>query len=471
MVGAGGKRMALGRRESREQSMWIATTALPRSPGHPFYQRLNGLLDQAGFDRFVEDLCAPHYAQEKGRPSIPPGVYFRMLFVGYFEGIDSQRGIAWRCSDSLSLREFLWLGPEQRVPEHSSLTVTRKRLPLEAFDRVFEFVLSMMEEAGLLRGRVVSVDSTTLEANAAMKTIVRKDTGEDWKAYVRRLASEEEGIEDPTDEEGRRFDRKRKKKRVSNREWESRTDPDARITKMKDGRTHLAYKAEHVVDLETDVVVEAEIYAADQSDSTTLMESVVAADTRLAQAGVETGVEEVVADKGYFRTENLVECEQVGMRTYIPEPAYRGRRRWKGGDPERQAATYRNRRRVRGRRSRALQRRRSEVTERSFAHSCETGGARRTWLRGLLEVRKRYRMHLAGRNLGRLMREVFGFGTPRSLQIEGDALSAALDALLNLARLTGSRWTHSVRMAGVILCSAWVTPIPAAANCPSSTGC
>lgn len=461
--------MALGRRESREGSMWIATTELPRSPGHPFYCRLNELLDRAGFDRFVEELCAPYYAEERGRPSIPPGVYFRMLFVGYFEGIDSQRGIAWRCSDSLSLREFLLLGPEQKVPDHSSLTVTRKRLVLEVFDEVFVFVLGMLAEAGLLRGRMVAVDSTSLEANAAMKTIVRKDTGEDWKAYVRRLVAEEEGIEAPTDEDGRRFDRKRKK-RVSNQEWESSSDPDARIAKLKDGRTHLAYKAEHVVDLESDVVVEAEIYPADESDSETLVDSVIAADGKLARAGVETEIRDVVADKGYFRTQNLVECEREGLRTYIPEPKRRGRRRWKDALPGRQAATYRNRRRVRGRRSRALQRLRSEFAERSFAHSCETGGARRTWLRGLLEVRKRYRAHLAGRNLSRLMREVFGFGTPRGLQVAWKRVFRAVAAYaLSIHERIGL--VSSLVVIVSLVRSRFMPSIPTTFSTLSSTGC
>ena len=246
----------LGRRGSRDGSMWIATSELPRSPGHPFYRKLNELLDEAGFDRFVEGACSAHYAKP-GRRSIPPGVYFRMLFVGYFEGIDSQRGITWRCSDSLSLREFLLLGPEDRVPDHSSLTVIRKRLPLEIYDEVFVFVLQMMREAGLVEGRTVAVDATPLEANAAMKSIVRRETGESWQAYVKGLAAEE-GIEDPGNDDARRFDRKRKKK-VSNREWKSSSDSNARITKMKDGRTHLAYKVEHVVDLEHDVVLEAAV--------------------------------------------------------------------------------------------------------------------------------------------------------------------------------------------------------------------
>ena len=464
--------MALGRRERRAGSMWIATSDLPRSPGHPFYVRLNALLDEAGFDRFVEDLCHPYYA-ERGRRSIPPGVYFRMLFVGYFEGIESQRGIAWRCSDSLSLREFLLLGPEGRVPDHSSLTVIRQRLPLEVYDEVFVFVLGMVREAGLLDGRTVAVDSSPLEANAAMKSIVRRETEESWQAYIKRLAAEEEGIEDPGDDEARRFDRKRKK-RVSNREWKSSSDPDARIAKMKDGRTRLAYKAEHVVDLEHDVIVGAEVYRADESDGETLLASVMAADAKLARAGSEDEIEEVVADKGYHKAATLAACREEGLRTYVPEQKRRGRRRWRDKPEGWQEVVYTNRRRVKGPRGRRLQRRRSELTERSIAHSCETGGARRTSVRGVGKVRKRYRAHIAACNLGRLMRELCGYGTPRGLQGGVAALSDRLVLAHALLYAFARRLAARVR---ILITWLWTPPPssitysrPALAG-RSSTGC
>lgn len=407
--------MALGRRpEERQEEFWIATGDLPKSAGHPFYQRLEQLLVQGDFDGFVERLCQPYYA-EGGRPSIPPGRYFRMLFVGYFEGLDSQRGIAWRCRDSLSLREFLGLGPRQGSPDHSSLTKIRRRLPLEVHEQVFTFVLELAAQQGLLRGRTVAVDATTLEANAAMKSIVRKETGEDWKAYLRRLA-EEAGLEDPTDEDLRRFDKKRKGKKVSNEEWESPSDSDSRIAKMKDGRIHLAYKAEHVVDLDTDLVLSAEVYHATAADSETILTSVDEAQANLEQLEGEAAIEEVVADKGYHKAETLVELSvERGLRTYIPEPN-RGRRTWKDKPPQQQAAVYANRRRVRGNRSKQLQKRRSEYVERTFAHVCETGGTRRLWLRGLEQVRKYYLLQVAARNLGLILRKLIGIGTPRSLQ-------------------------------------------------------
>jgi transposase len=366
-----------------------------------------------------------------------------MLFVGYFEGIDSQRGIAWRCSDSLSLRAFLGLDLNERCPDHSSLTKIRQRLPLEVHEQVFLFVLEAASRQGLLRGRTVAVDATTLEANAAMKTIVRKDTGEDWKEYLRRLA-EEAGMEDPTDDELRRFDRKRKGKKSSNKQWESPSDADSRIMKMKDGRTHLAYKAEHVVDLDTELILEANVYHATDADGETILTSVDRAQANVDLVDGETDIEEAVADKGYHKAETLSELiDERGVRTYIPEPDRKHRRTWKGKSPKHQAAVYANRRRVRGDRSKRLQKVRSEYVERSFAHVCETGGARRTWLRGLENVRKRYIVHVAARNLGLMLRKLFGVGTPRGLQgLRGLAVSAhfAMKAFSRLLYVAGTAW-------------------------------
>ena len=410
--------MALGKRKREQQAAWIATTELPKSPGHPFYQRLNVLLAEAGFDEWLETLCAPYYA-ETGRDSIPPGVYFRMILIGYFEGIGSQRGIAWRCSDSRSLAEFLGVPAQDETPDHSSLSRIHARLPLEVHEAMFRFVLRLADDKKLLRAKTVSVDSTMLEADAAMKSIVRRDTGEDWKTYLRGLAAEA-GIENPTDEELRRFDKNRPDKKVSNGEWVSPSDPESRIARMKDGTTHLAYKAEHVVDLDTDLVLSAVIYEANRTDSETLGESLVQAQLNVIAAESPANIQEAVADKGYHTAEQLALVnEALGIRTYIPEP--KRKTPWKWSDrpaPERRAVTG-NHRRVRGDRSKALQRRRSELTERSFAHVCETGGARRCWLHGKLKIAKRYLMQVAARNLGLIMRKLFGMGTPRGLQKEG----------------------------------------------------
>jgi transposase len=406
--------MGMGRRPEHQQAdLFVSSADLPQSPGHAFYDKLNGLLAEAGFDRFAEDLCRPYYANGQGRDSIPPGVYFRMLFVGYFEGLDSQRGIAWRCSDSLSLRAFLGVPLTEPTPDHSSLTRIRQRLPLDVHERVFVHVLKVAQDKKLLRGKTVAVDSTTLEANAAMKGIVRKDTGEDYKEYLKRLMAEQ-GIEGPTDEDIRRFDKKRKKK-ASNQEWQSPADPDSRIARMKDGTTHLAYKAEHTVDLDSEFVLAAKVCTADQSDPSTLVDSVLLAQVNLVLAGSEQELEEAVADKGYHKAETLADCERWSTRTYIPEPKGRDYD-WQDKPPEWRKATEANRRRTKGARSKRLQKRRGELVERSFAHVCETGGGRRTWLRGLAEVTKRYVVQVAAYNLGLLMRKLFGMGKPRTLQ-------------------------------------------------------
>lgn len=413
--------MAMGKRETeRQDDLFITHDRLPKSPGHVFYIKLNQLLAEAGFDQWLEALCEPCYANGKGRPSIPPGVYFRMLLVGYFEGINSQRGIAWRCSDSLSLRDFLGIPLGEDSPDHSSLSYIRNRLPLEVHAEVFVKVLAIAQEKKLLKGKTVAVDSTTLEANAAMKSIVRRDTEENWNEYLTRLMHEQgllqEG-EEPTAEELRRFDKSRKNKKVSNDEWQSPTDPDARIARMKDGTTHLAYKAEHVVDLDSELLLAAEVYDATAGDAQTLEDSVVQAQVNQQSAGSDQEIQEAVADKGYHSNETLTNfAEHQTIRTYIPEPRRPHGCTWTDKPPEQKAAVYANRRRTCGQRGRKLQRLRSERVERTFAHVCETGGARRTWLRTIDKVRKRYLISAAAHNLGVLMRKLFNMGTPRGLQ-------------------------------------------------------
>lgn len=433
--------MALGKHREEQQEMWVATTSLPKSVGHVFYRKLNRLLVEADFDRTVEKMCEPYYHTHLGRPSIPPGAYFRMLLVGYYEGIGSQRGIAWRCADSLSLREFLGVPLTQETPDHSSLTRVRDRLPLEAHAAVFQWVLALAAEKKMLPGKTVAVDATTLEADAAMKSIVRRDTGENWNEYLRRLMKEREGVENPTDEELRRFDKKRKDKRVSNDEWVSETDPDSRITKMKDGTTHLAYKAEHVVDLKTELVLAASIRHADEGDADTMVDSVMEAQTNLSEAGIEVEITEAVADKGYHATDTIELAETVNVRTYIPERKIKGdgRRNWQDVPEEKRRAFMNNRRRVRGARSKRLQRLRSELVERSFAHVCGTGGARRSWLHGIEKVQKRYLIAAVARNLGLVMRKLFGIGTPRGLQAEGGLFVFVWFACLHIWNLLHRR--------------------------------
>jgi transposase len=261
--------MALGRQEAVQREPLIGWHEMPSAPGHVFYDRLNGMLDEAAFDREVEALCAAHYASGVGRPSIPPGRYFRMLFVGYFEGLDSERGIAWRCADSLSLRQFLKLGASEAVPDHSTLSRTRARLPLEVHDAVFALVLRLVAEQGLVKGRRVGVDASTMEANAAMRSIVRREDGAGWQAMLGELARTS-GIATPTTDQLRQFDRTRAGKRVSNADWTSPVDPEARITRLKDGRTRLAYKPEHAVDLDSGAILATAVQPGDAGDTRTL---------------------------------------------------------------------------------------------------------------------------------------------------------------------------------------------------------
>ena len=424
--------MAMGRKRVRQVELFTSTADLARSPGHPFYRRLNRLLGEAEFDRWIEAKCAPHYeaSDKPGRPSIPPGTYFRMLLVGYFEGIESQRGIAWRCADSLSLHEFLNVAAHEPTPDHSTLTNTRKRLPPEIFDGVFQFVLKLANEKKLLHGKTVGVDTTTLEADAAMKSILRRGTGEDWKQYVTRLMQEEGVVAkdaEPTNEELRRFDKKRKKK-ASNAEWSSSTDPDAEIIQLKDGRTHLAYKASHVVDLESDLILAAPIHPATTADMHLLVDDVLAAQVNLKAAQVKVEIREVAADKGYHSAAALELCDAVGLRTYVPEPKMPQGRTWIDKPEGFQRVVYENRRRMKRAKGKRLGRLRSERVERTFAHVCDAGGMRRTRLRGLLDVTKRYLIAAAAHNLGRILFKLFGIGKPRSLQ-GGRANASSLDFL------------------------------------------
>ena len=405
--------MAMGTRKRRErqQQLWVAASDIVETPANAFYDRLNEILDKRDFDRRVEHLCRRYYQGPFGRPSIPPGTYFRMLLIGYFEGLDSERGIAWRTADSLSLRKFLSYALDEQTPDHSSVSRTRRLFWLTTHKAVFRWVLKILLEEGLLEGQTVAVDATTLEANAALRSIVRRDTGQHYEEYLRQLA-EAAGIESATREQLARFDRKRKKK-LSNRDWANPHDPDARITKMKDGRTHLAHKAEHAVDLSSGALLAVTLQPADKGDTTTIQQTLAEA-RQVSQSINERGVVEAVADKGYHSGAALMNLHGQGIRSYIPEPE-RGRRNWKGKQTEQQQV-YANRRRVRGDRSKRLQKLRCELAERSFAHLYETGGMRRVHLRGQENILKRLLIHAAGFNLALVMRKMFGVGKPRQWQ-------------------------------------------------------
>jgi len=485
--------MSMGRRKNTQSPLWIAHDELTPGPGHRFYEKLNELLREADFDRHAEALCAPYYeaAHVPGRTSVAPGVYFRMHLVGFFEGIESERGLEWRFADSLSLRQFLGLPLTQRVPDHSTLSRTRQRLPLEVHQAVFTLILGIVETKGLLKGRVLGVDSTYLRADASMKAIVRRDTQESYAEFVTRLAVEA-GVPTPTAEEARRLDRKRKGKKVSNRDWTSRTDQDARIAKLKDGRTRLAYKPEHVVDLETGAIVAAVVHPADVADPASLDRSLERAEANLqtarggdpaaaAEAPAPKPTEEddtppggrqprgkVVADKGYHKATLLRRLKTQRYRTYIPERRQAGRRRWtdKGGTPT-AVAFHQNRARGLRPLGKRYHRWRAERVERSFAHVCETGAARRTRLRGRANVEKRYLLQAAGANLALVMRTLYGRGTPRGWAERAQAhLLALRDSVCALL----PEWRAHLRSSLGLSRSgtAWWPPSADLAACPAA---
>jgi transposase len=416
--------MAMGKRKEKQRSFWVETTHLEAPGGHPFYGRLNEILEQARFDYYVERICRKYYAAVMGRPSMAPGVYFRCFLIGYFEGIDSERGIAYRVADSLSLREFLGLSLEERTPDHSTLSKTRRLLNLGTHKAVFRWVLKRLAEQGLLSGKNLGVDATTLEANAALRSIVRRDNGASYEEHVTRLM-QAEGIEELTPVERQRFDRKRKKS-LSNREWVNPHDREARITKMKDGRTHLAYKAEHAVDLDTGAVVALTVQPGDRGDTTTMRSTLAEAGRavtslagRKAQPNAagsstavsEVGVKRVVADKGYHSKQGLRDLAEVAVESVIAEPE-RKRQKWTGQAAE-QAAVHANRRRLQTKTGKALMRRRGELIERSFAHLYDTGGMRRVHLRQRSNIAKRALIHAAAFNLSLILRHLLGVGTAR----------------------------------------------------------
>jgi len=404
--------MGTRKKRERQQAFWIANHAVVDPPGHAFYERLNGVLEEHKFDQKVEALCRKFYKRSPyGRPSITPGVYFRCLLIGYFEGLDSERGIAWRVADSLSLRKFLGYALDEETPDHSTISRTRRLYWLETHKAVFRWVLRILAGAGLINGRTISIDATTLEANAALKSIVRRENGQSYNDYLKELAKAA-GLENPTQEQLARLDRRRKKK-GSNQEWQSPADPDARITKMKDGRTHLAHKAEHAVDLSSGALLAITLQAASEGDTSPLHKTLAEAQSAVSEIR-ENGVQEVVADKGYHSAAVLKDLHAEGVRTYIPEPD-RGPRHWNGKTTEQQR-TYENRRRVRGKRGKRLQKIRSELTERSFAHLYETGAMRRVYLRGRDNILKRLLLQGAAFNLSLILRKALGAGKPRQLQ-------------------------------------------------------
>lgn len=441
--------MAMGKSREEQEQLFITHESLRASGGHPFYEALNGVLKKHKFDGFVEELCEPFYAKKMGRPGLPPGVYFRCILIGYFEGIDSERGIAWRAADSMSLRRFLGLSLDKNPPDHSTISRTRRLIDLETHKQVFTWVLGLLAKAKLLKGKTIGIDGSTLEANAALRSIVRRDDGQGYSDYLTDLAKAS-GIETPTRQDLAKIDRKRPKK-GSNKDWVHPHDPQAEIMKMKDGRTHLAHKQEHAVDMETGAIVAVTIAGGAAHDTKTVEKTVEEADNNLREVRervddktakrVSERARELVVDKGYHSNAVLMALEESEIRSYVSEPD-RGKRRWKNKAEER-AAVYANRRRIRGDRGKALLRKRGELLERPFAHALETGGMRRTHLRRHDNILKRLVVHVAGINLSLLMRKLVGVGKPRCLQGRPDLAARLFRALIALWAILVAHWART----------------------------
>jgi transposase len=460
--------MALGKRKPVQQPLFVATADLVAKP-HPFYEAVNKVLDAHHFDAFAEQLCAGFYddGSRGGRPGLAPGVYFRCLMVGYFEGIDSERGIDWRCNDSLSLKAFLGIPCDSPAPDHSTISRTRRLIDLETHREVFQFILKVLANHGLIDGRTAGIDSTTLEANAAMRSIVRRDSGEGYQQFLTGLARES-GIATPTREDLAKLDRKRKNK-AGNDDWQNPHDPEAKITKMKDGTTHLAHKAEHAVDLGENAhgaILAVSVCDAAAGDTATITDTLVAAtenlaavkdDARVAGRVGENFVSESVLDKGYHSRRTLLDLQEMNIRGYVSEPD-RGRQSW-GGEfgPEARGAVYANRRRIRGGRGKRLLKGRGEKLERSFAHCYETGNLRRLHLRGRDNIAKRVLIHAAGFNIALVMRLKYGLSKPRSLG--GKAAAAARARILTLVRRVRSIPAMLSRIGSAEVLRKPITPI------------
>lgn len=419
--------------KAAQSEFWVATHQLPQTPKATFYARLDETLESFGFAEKVRALCAPAYKQNRaGRPGIDPVVYLKMIMIGFFEDLPSERAIAARCADSMSIRAFLNYSLEEKTPDHSTFTVIRQRLGLEIYQEIFTLTVQALREHGLLRGKNLGIDSSVIEANASLRALVHRNTEEQYWDYVKRLAAEN-GI-DPNDSNAvRRFDRQRPGK-GSNQEWQNPHDPDAKIGRTKDGATDMIYKPETVVDLDTGAIVHAEVHPADQADHKEMATRLLEAQQTINQASGEEldtlTVKSVTADKGYYVVSELQVLQQEGIRTVICDSI--NNRRVGKLEAEEQRVVRGAKRSVRSKSGKELLRRRGMHIERGFAHMLDAGGMRQTTLRGWENLNKRFKLAAAFYNLSQLMRKLFGFGTPKQLAA---ALNGAAKALFSeLAR-------------------------------------
>jgi transposase len=429
------------RRKDRDQqsSIWIPTSDIRSTPANTFYQKLDRALSNSGFGDAVRALCAPFYASDLsrgGRPGIDPEVYFKMQIIGFFENLASERAIAARCADSLSIREFLHYELHERTPEHSSLTVIRQRLNADVYEQMFGLVLKALKQHKLLKGKRLGIDASVMEANASLRSLEHRLTGDAYAEYVRKLA-EAAGVDTADAAAVRRFDKKRAGRKTSNAEWQNPHDPDAKVGRTKRGATRMIYKPEHVVDLETGAIVNADVRPGDEHDTADLTSRVVEAEVRMNRALGEPEntqcAQTVAADMGYFKVEEIAQLQDLEFETIIRDPL-RNRRIDKLTEAERVALQV-AKHSVMSPSGTALLKLRAEFVERSFQHVLDCGGARRTTVRGRDNIRKLYLIRAAGANLSLLMRRIIGFGTPKqALAASTTAIAAALCLWLALLR-------------------------------------
>jgi transposase len=410
-----------GKKEKAAQpEFWVATQEVAKSPKSTFYSKLDETLESFHFAAKVREICAPAYKQTgTGRPGIDPVVYLKMIMVGFFEDLPSERGIAARCADSMSIRAFLKYELDEKTPDHSSFTVIRQRLGLDLYERIFTLTLQALREHGLLRGKNLGIDSSVIEANASLRALVNRNTEEQYWDYVKRLAAEN-GI-DPDDAAAvRKFDRNRPGK-GSNQEWMNPYDPDAKIGRTKDGATDMIYKPEAVVDLDTGAIVQAQVHVGDQADHKEMATRVLEAQQSINKATGEKldtlTVNTVTSDKGYYAVNELQALQEEDIRTVIADPI--DNRRLDKLEPNQKKAVLAARRSAKSASGKDLLRRRGMHIERSFAHILDCGGMRRTTLRGWENLNKRFKLAAAFYNLSQLMRKLFGIGTPKQLAAGG----------------------------------------------------
>ena len=399
----------------QQQTIWIATSELATTPANTFYQKVDRALESFCFGQSVRALCEPFYdndASKGGRPGIDPEVYFKMLLIGFFENIASERGIATRCADSFSIREFLHYSLIEQTPDHSSLSVIRKRLSADVYRAVFALVLDALKQKKLLKGKRIAIDASTLEANAALRSLEHRLTGDAYCEYVKKLA-EAAGIDTTDAAAVRRFDKKREGRTTSNKDWFNPHDPDAKVGRTKRGATRMIYKPEHIVDLDTGAILDVDIRPGDEHDTADLAERIVAAEERLNQAiGEESDTatfEIAVGDKGYYKIEELTTLQSYGIKTVISDPLEN--RRVEKLPLEQRNAVRAAKRSVTANYGKELLKRRGELLERSFEHALDCGGARRTTLRGTQNILKRYLIQTMGVNLSLMLRKLIGIGT------------------------------------------------------------